>query len=171
MTPDPLIIRDETEADVAAIAALTEAAFASLDISSHTEQFIIAALRAANALTVSLVAETDGLVVGHIAFSPVRIADGTEGWHGLGPVSVLPERQRRRIGAALIREGLARLRASGAKGCCLVGHPEYYPRFGFSNAPGLFHEGVPPEVFFALSFDGNTPQGEVRFHEAFRAGA
>ncbi|MGR0482046.1 MAG: GNAT family N-acetyltransferase [Candidatus Electronema sp. V4] len=167
MTPDNIIIRDETEADIAAIAALTEAAFASLEISRHTEQFIIAALRAAQSLTVSLVAEADGSVVGHVAFSPVRIADGAAGWYGLGPVAVLPERQSQGIGTALIREGLARLQVLGAKGCCLVGHPEYYTRFGFKNTPGLFHEGVPPEVFFALSFDGCLPQGEVRFHEAF----
>jgi putative acetyltransferase len=58
----------------------------------------------------------------------------------------------------------------GAKGCCLVGHPDYYPRFGFRNVPQLTYEGVPPEVFFALSFDGNYPKGKVIFHEAFRTG-
>ncbi|MGX9727445.1 MAG: GNAT family N-acetyltransferase [Candidatus Electronema sp. VV] len=166
-----IIIRDETEADIAVIAELTEAAFASLAISNHTEQFIIAALRAAKALTVSLVAETGGIVVGHVAFSPVRIADGAAGWFGLGPVAVLPELQCQGIGSALIREGLARLQVLGAKGCCLVGHPAYYPRFGFRNVSGLFHAGVPPEVFFALSFDGCLPQGEVSFHEAFHAAA
>lgn len=171
MTPDNIIIRNETKADITAIAELTEAAFASLEISNHTEQFIIAALRAAQVLTVSLVAEADGIVVGHVAFSPVRIADGAAGWYGLGPVAVLPERQRQGIGTALIHEGLARLRTLHAQGCCLVGHPEYYTRFGFKNVPGLFHAGVPPEVFFALSFDGCLPQGEVSFHEAFQAAA
>jgi putative acetyltransferase len=82
---------------------------------------------------------------------------------------VLPEYQRRGIGSALIREGLSRLKALGAGGCCLVGHPEYYRRFGFENAPGLVCEGVPREVFFALSFDGHVPQGMVEFHEAFKA--
>ncbi len=88
-----LLIRSETPADIPAIFALTEAAFASLEISSHTEQFIVDALRAAGALTLSLVAEQDGRVVGHIAFSPVNFSDGTEGWYGLGPVSVAPEFQ------------------------------------------------------------------------------
>jgi putative acetyltransferase len=154
---------------VGAITEVTVAAFRTLEISQHTEQFIIAALRAAKALTVSLVAEADGRVIWHIAFSPVTISDGTRNWYGLGPVSVLPEYQRRGIGSALIREGLSRLKALGAGGCCLVGHPEYYRRFGFENAPGLVCEGVPREVFFALSFDGHVPQGMVEFHEAFKA--
>jgi len=166
---DEVLVRTETKGDVDAIAAVTVAAFNALEISSHTEQFIIAALRSANALAISLVAEADGRVVGHVAFSPVTIFDGCRNWYGLGPVSVLPEYQRRGIGSALIREGLSRLNALGAGGCCLVGHPEYYRRFGFENAPGLVCEGVPQEVFFALSIDGHLPQGTVEFHEAFKA--
>ena len=100
-----IIIRNETVADVSSISAVTVAAFRTLEISNHTEQFIIEALRAAKALTVSLVAEVDGRVVGHIAFSPVTISDGTMHWYGLGPVSVLPEYQRKGIGKALIQEG------------------------------------------------------------------
>ena len=164
-----IIIRNETDADVSAITEVTVAAFMTLEISNHTEQFIIEALRAAKALTLSLVAEEDGRVVGHIAFSPVTISDGTMNWYGLGPVSVLPEYQRKGIGKALIEEGLSRLKALNAQGCCLVGHPDYYRRFGFRNMPGLVHEGVPQEVFFALSFDEHTPQGTVIFHEGFKA--
>lgn len=164
-----IVIREETRADMTAITAVTVAAFETLEISSHTEQFIIEALRSAGALTVSLVAEVEGAVVGHIAFSPVAIAGGTGDWYGLGPVSVLPAYQRRGIGKALIVEGLARLRTLGAKGCCLVGHPQYYRKFGFQNTPALVLEGVPPEVFFALAFDGQLPRGEVRFHEGFKA--
>lgn len=162
-----MVIRSEREADVSAIAEVTAAAFKNLEISGHTEQYIIEALRAARALTVSLVAEVDGRVVGHIAFSPVTISDGTKGWYGLGPVSVLPEYQRQGIGKALIQEGLSRLKAMNARGCCLVGHPEYYKKFGFKNMSGLVLEGVPQEVFFALSLDGHVPQGSVTFHEAF----
>ena len=166
---DKVLVRSETSADVSAIAEVTAAAFKTLAISGHTEQFIIAALRAAKALTVSLVAEVDGRVVGHIAFSPVTISDGSPNWYGLGPVSVLPECQRRGIGSTLIQEGIARLKDLGARGCCLVGHPDYYRKFGFRNTPGLVHEGVPQEVFFVLSFDGHTPQGTVAFHEGFKA--
>ena len=164
-----IVIRSETDADVGAITEVTTAAFKTLEISNHTEQFIIEALRAAKALAVSLVAELDGRVIGHIAFSPVTISDGTRNWYGLGPVSVLPEYQRQGIGKALIREGLSRLRDMNAQGCCLVGHPDYYRKFGFTNTPELVLEGVPPEFFFALSFNGRTPQGTVTFHEGFKA--
>ena len=164
-----IVIRNETDADAGAIADVTIAAFSTLPISDHTEQFIIAALRAANALTVSLVAEMDGRVVGHIAFSPVTLSDGSPGWYGLGPVSVLPAYQQQGIGGALIQEGLSRLRGLGARGCCLVGHPGYYKRFGFQNTQGLGHEGVPEDAFFAMSFDGHIPQGSVAFHEGFTA--
>jgi len=168
MNPE-IIIRSETDTDVDVIRDVTVAAFKTLEISGHTEQFIIEALRAARSLTVSLVAEIDGRVVGHIAFSPVTISDGTGNWYGLGPVSVLPEYQRQGIGKALIEEGLSRLKRLDARGVCLVGHPEYYRKFGFKNVGGLVIEGVPQEVFFVLSFDGHIPQGTVAFHEAFKA--
>lgn len=163
-------LRPEIDADVNAITDVTVAAFESLEVSDHTEQFVVTALRAAKALTVSLVAELDGRVIGHIAFSPVTLSDGTPHWYGLGPVSVLPEFQRQGIGKALIEEGLSRLKDINARGCCLVGHPAYYRKFGFKNTPELGLEGVPPEVFFALSFDGHMPHGAVNFHDAFRAG-
>ncbi len=164
-----IIIRSETDADVSAITEVTVAAFKTLEISNHTEQFIIAALRVAKALTISLVAEVDGRVIGHIAFSPLTISDGTQNWYGLGPVSVLPEYQRQGIGNALIKAGLSRLKDMNAGGCCLVGHPDYYRKFGFKNVSELVCEGVPQEVFFALSFDGNIPRGTVTFHEGFKA--
>lgn len=167
-TPE-IRIRDETDRDAEVIGSVTAAAFAPLEISDQTEPYIVEALRAAGALTLSLVAEREGAVVGHIAFSPVRVSDGTPGWYGLGPVSVLPAHQRRGIGGSLIREGLSRLRDLGARGCCLVGHPQYYRRFGFENAAGLRVPGVPDEVFFVLAFEGPVPRGEVAFHEAFRA--
>ncbi len=164
-----IVIRSERDSDADAIAEVTAAAFETLEISNNTEQFIIEALRAAGALKLSLVAELDGQIIGHIAFSPVSISDGTANWYGLGPISVLPELQRQGVGKALIREGLSRLKNMGAGGCCLVGHPEYYIKFGFQNMPGLVLEGVPPEVFFALSFEGHNPRGSVAFHEAFKA--
>jgi putative acetyltransferase len=169
MTTRRILIRDEAMADVAVITEVTVAAFETLEISRHTEQFIIEALRSAGALALSLVAEVDGRVIGHIAFSPVTISDGTPDWYGLGPVSIQPEHQRKGIGKTLIEEGLLRLKGMNARGCCLVGHPEYYRRLGFMNVSGLVHEGVPPEVFFVMSFDGHIPHGTVAFHEAFNA--
>ena len=121
MDAQNILIRDEKDTDYRVISDVTESAFESMEISNHTEQFIIDALRSAKALTVSLVAEIDGLVVGHIAFSPVTMSDGTNDWYGLGPVSVHPDFQRKGIGKALIQEGLSRLRKLKAKGCCLVG--------------------------------------------------
>ena len=164
-----MIIRDETTSDIEAISKVTIAAFQNHPISNHTEQFIINALRDANALTISLVAEVDGQVVGHIAFSPVTISDGSLNWYGLGPVSVLPEYQKQGIGKSLIHEGLFLLKALGGKGCALVGDPKYYERFGFRNIPDLIHDGIPQEVFLVLSFDKKIAQGTVVFHEGFLA--
>jgi len=162
-------IRKETETNVAAITEITIAAFANNPHSHQTEQFIIHALRKAHALTLSLVAEVDKKVVGHVAFSPVTISDGSTGWYGVGPVSVVPELQRRGIGKALIHAGLSALKALGAKGCMLVGDPAYYVRFGFRNIPELVLEGVPKEVFLALPFGESKPSGAAIFHEAFTA--
>ena len=164
-----IIIRRETDADINIIAEITVAAFKTLEVSNHTEQFIIEALRSAKALTLSLVAEIDGCVVGHIAFSPLTISDDTKHWYGLVSLSVLPEYQRKGIGKALTQEGLTQLKDLDAKGCCVVGHQDYYRKFGFEKMPGLVLEGVPPEVFFSLSFDGHTPQGTITFHEGFEA--
>ena len=164
-----MIIRPERESDVEEIFNITKAAFADHPYSHQTEQFIINALRAAQALSISLVAEMDEKLVGHIAFSPVVISDGSPNWYGLGPISVLPEFQKRGIGKSLMHEGLALLKATGAQGCVLVGDPGYYQRFGFRNLPELSVAGVPPESMLALPFDNRTPQGMVVFHSAFSA--
>jgi len=164
-----MIIRKETTSDIETITQVTIAAFKTLTISNHTEQFIIKALRAAGALTISLVAEIDGCVIGHVAFSPVIISDGATGWYGLGPVSVLPDYQKQGIGKALINKGLSLLKDMGGEGCALVGDPNYYKRFGFKNYPELIHEGIPQEVFLVLPFTEKIPKGIVVFHEGFKA--
>jgi putative acetyltransferase len=164
-----MILREETARDIEDISEVTAAAFKDLAVSNQTEPYIIAGLREAGALRISLVAEIGGRIVGHAAFSPVKIEDGAKGWYGLGPISVLPEYQRQGIGQALLNRGLEMLRESGGQGCLLVGHPEYYKRFGFRNYPELVYEGVPPEVFMALPFCEKVPTGRVVFHEAFSA--
>lgn len=164
-----LLIRPEAPADCAAIEAVTQAAFLNAPHTDHNEQFIVAALREAGALMLSLVAELDGQVVGHVAVSAVSISSGAEGWFGLGPISVLPELQARGIGTALMHEALARLRQQGAAGCVLLGDPGYYRRFGFENHAALVLPDVPAEYFMALPFHGAAAQGVVRYHEAFEA--
>ena len=164
-----MIIRNEKQSDIDAIAEVTIAAFTDHPHSQNTEQFIITALRAAGALSLSLVAEIEGKVVGHIAFSPVTISGQTCDWYGVGPVSVSPNYQRQGIGKALINEGLRLLKESGAKGCALVGDPNYYQRFDFKNYPDLILEDVPPENFLALPFGETKPHGIMVFHEGFTA--
>jgi putative acetyltransferase len=162
-----IVIRKETKSDIQEISEITKEAFENLPISDHTEEFIINALRDANALSVSLVAVAGKEIVGHIAFSPVTISDGSPGWYGLGPISVLPELQRQGIGKAMIREGLSSLKSLGAKGCVLVGYPDYYERFGFRSLPDLIVDGVPQENVLALPLEESKARGVVTFHEGF----
>lgn len=167
MTP-LLVIRDEEPRDVASITAITRAAFANHPHSNDTEYLIVAALRRFGALTISLVAEEAGRIVGHVAISPVTISDGSPHWYGLGPVSVVPDKQRRGIGSKLIEEGLARLRDLRAAGCVVLGEPEYYQRFGFAHDPWLTYVDAPPDYFLAIPLPTwKRPAGEVRFHTAF----
>lgn len=165
---DP-IVRPETAADIAAIHAVTVAAFLHAAHTSHTEQFIVDALRTAGVLSVSLVADVDGVVLGHVALSPVEISDGTTGWFGLGPISVMPECQRQGIGTRLMRHALDALRLQEAAGCVLLGDPGYYRRFGFMPDPDLILPGVPPEYFQALALGPTRPRGIVTYHPAFDA--
>jgi putative acetyltransferase len=160
-------IRQEAPADVPEIEAVTVAAFLNAPHAGHNEQRIVDALRQAGALTLSLVAEAGGVIVGHVAVSRVTISDGRIGWFGLGPVSVVPEFQRRGIGSFLMKEALRILRERGAAGCVLLGDPAYYGRFGFSADPTLILPDVPRGSFQALAFGPTVPRGIVSYHEAF----
>jgi putative acetyltransferase len=162
-------IRTETQADHTAINQVIAAAFADQEGSGRTEQRIVEALRADNALSLSLVADIDGRIAGHAAFSPVRIGNGSERWYGLGPVSVTPADQQHGVGSALIRAGLSELAERGALGCVVLGEPEYYQRFGFRHMPGLRFGDVPPEYFQALAFGDGVAEGEVTYHASFTA--
>lgn len=164
-----LKIRKETPADAAAIAAVTVAAFRDAPHASSTEHVIVKALRHANALSVSLVAEWNGVLIGHVAVSPVTVSEGISGWYGLGPISVQPEFQRRGIGSQLMHAALDALREIGAAGCVLVGDPAYYRRFGFKPDPRLTFPEVAPEYFLVLAFGQELPRGVVAYHEAFGA--
>jgi putative acetyltransferase len=164
-----IVIRNESENDAERISEITRAAFQGHPYSRQTEQYIVRALRESGALIISLVAEVEGKVIGHAAFSPVGISGSNADWYGLGPISVVPELQRQGIGKALLNRGIELLGQLNAGGCVLVGDPAYYGQFGFRNFPGLVHEGVPDEFVLALPIKGIAPTGTVTFHEAFRA--
>ncbi|MEW5871026.1 MAG: N-acetyltransferase [Chloroflexota bacterium] len=152
-------IRDETPGDIPAIHSVNALAFERPE-----EARLVDKLRAACPGALSLVAEQDGQIAGHILFTPVAI-DGCplQGGMGLAPLAVLPERQRQGIGSRLVQAGLARLRQAGCPYAIVLGHPAYYPRFGFQRAShyGLRSqwEGVPDEAFMALELQAGALQG------------
>ncbi len=165
-----MIIRPESESDCPSIRSILIAAFADHPYSHQTEHLIVEALRADGALTAALVAEVEGNVVGHIAFSRVTIGGVDCRWHALGPIGVLPEYQRRGIGKALVGEGLESIRRLGAQGCVLLGDPAYYSRFGFRPDAALVMEGVPPQYLLCLPMAEPMPRGPVEHHPAFFVG-
>jgi putative acetyltransferase len=165
-----VIIRPETGQDLDGVREVNVVAFQGHPYSQQTEHLIVEALRAADALEVSLVAESDGEVVGHIAFSVADIGDSSTGWFLLGPVAVRPDRQGEGIGRALVEAGLDALRSRGACGCVLVGDPAFYDRFGFRQRPGVTWHGVPDENVLCLPMSGEMPTGEVAHHPAFLVG-
>ncbi len=160
-------IRPEQPADAAAIRRVTAEAFRDIPYSDQTEPDIVEALRAAGALSVSLVAIESGEIVGRVAFSPVAITTSEGDWYGLGPVSVRPNRQRRGIGQALVRAGPGDLKTLHAAGCVVLGDPAYYGRFGFEPDPALAYQGATSPYLQRLVFHGPPPGGEVRYHSGF----
>lgn len=161
------LLRPEQPSDIAAIFALTERAFAPMTFSDGSEPHIINRLRDADALTISLVAELMGEIVGHIAFSPITIDDQFVDWFGLGPVSVAPEHQKKGIGRQLMDQGLSALKGLGANGCVLLGDPKFYDRFGYVLDHDLIYQPELKDHFQSLTFTGPTPKGWVKFHKAF----
>ncbi|KVG68102.1 GNAT family N-acetyltransferase [Burkholderia pseudomultivorans] len=165
-------LRDERPRDVDAIARVIVAAFAAEPQHGQFERRIVDTLRADDALSVSLVAERDGRVIGHVAFSPVSIGGepaGAQRWYGLAPLAVSPDCQRRSVGAGLVRTGLDALRRLGARGCVVLGEPAYYARFGFAPSGDIVFPGVPPGYFLAQPLDEAAPRpsGAVRYHDVF----
>jgi putative acetyltransferase len=164
-------IRTERADDIAAVRNVNQHAFGTSE-----EAAIVDLVRAQAQPIISLVAEDDDTIVGHILFSPVTVEGTTDRLiMGLAPMAVLPDRQRQGIGTALAREGLEQCRRLGAVGVVVVGHPEFYPRFGFAPASrlGLRCEfEVPDDAFMAAEFvEGalHLPGGMIRYHPAFSA--
>ena len=165
-----IIVRDEKSGDVAAVREINELAF-----EKPVEANIVERLRAACKSHVSLVAVIDEKVVGHILFTPVTI-DGSaiRGGMGLAPMAVHPERQRRGVGKELVRAGIARLESESRPFIIVIGHPAYYPRFGFERASGRGlssqWEGIPDEGFMVIILDSQVMDGVtgvVRYRDEF----
>lgn len=162
-----LRIREELPTDYALIYRLTQIAFKPKAFSDGTEADVIDRLRTSGDLTLSLVAENDTEVVGHIAFSPVNIGRFTTGWYGLGPVAVHPDHQGKGIGSSLIKKGLRLLRERNADGCALIGDPNYYSRFGFVSDGEVQYNDVHSKNVQWISFGELRPTGELIFSPAF----
>ena len=162
-----IIIQDEKKSDAQAIYDLTEIAFKPMAYSDGTEAPLVGQLRKDGDLTISLVAMKGERLVGHIAFSPVTINGEHDQWYGLGPISVHPDVQKQGIGSRLINEGFERLKLLGARGCALIGDPNYYKRFGFKNDGRLEYPNVPQEAVMWVGFGEDVPQGALKFSPAF----
>ncbi len=164
-------IRSEQTDDIAAVHAINEAAFGEA-----AEATIVDSLRSACPDAVSLVAVEDDKILGHIFFSPVSVSGEHEMVQGMGlaPMAVLPERQRQGIGSMLVQAGIDAMRQRNCPFIIVLGHPEYYPRFGF--APASSHglscqwEGIPDEAFMVLILDGPAMagvSGTARYRDEF----
>ena len=135
--------------------------------SNGSEAPIIDQLRNDRDLTLSLVAEHENQIIGHIAFSPVTINGDNRGWFGLGPVSVDPGFQKQGVGSQLINMGLSKIKQKGTPGCVLIGNPAYYHRFGFQSDGNLIYGEVPLPIVQWLSFGNETPNGVLKYASAF----
>jgi len=167
--PFQVTVRAETENDYVAINEVIDKAFHDMPYADGDESELVTQLRTERALVVSLVAEHQKSIVGHIAFSPARATDDSEGWFALGPVAVLPRYQARGIGSDLVLAGINRIEKMGAVGCILTGNPNYYTSFGFKLSP-MNTPPNEPEQFFMVKLLGNhEPKGPIYFHEAFSA--
>jgi len=164
-----VIIHDEEPEDYLAIHALNQAAF-----ETAAEANLVDILRKEVSPVISLVAEDGETIVGHIMFSPVSLSGHPElNILGLGPMSVAPRHQRKGIGSALVREGLMKCKDLGAGAVIVLGHPWFYPRFGFSPSVdyGIGCEyDVPPEVFMVIELKPGYLRGAsgiIKYHPAF----
>lgn len=164
-----MLFRPEEPMDYAAVYEVNASAF-----ETPAEANLVGVLRKEAHPYISIVAEEDGEIVGYIMFSPVTLSDHADlKIMGLGPVAVLPERQRRGIGSSLVTEGLKKCKELGFGSCVVLGHREFYPRFGFipSVRYGIGCEyDVPPEVFMVKELQPGYLQGAqgiIQFHPAF----
>ena len=164
-----MLIRAEERRDWAAVHAVNVSAF-----ETPAEANLVDALREQAQPLVSLIAEDNGAIVGHIMFSPVSLSGHPAlKTVGLAPMAVAPEHQRKGIGSALVRAGLEQCRQLGFGAVVVLGHPAYYPRFGFLSSRcfgiGCEYE-VPEEVFMVVELQADFlrgASGKIKYHSAF----
>jgi predicted N-acetyltransferase YhbS len=161
-----ITIRQERESDYKQSEYVVEKAFENAEYSDHKEQFLVAGLRKSDAFIpeLSLVAEHDGKVTGHIMLTRLHIMNGEKSYESLAlaPVSVLPEYQNLGLGSILIIESLRIAKEIGFKSVIVLGHEKYYPRFGFKPASlwGIKAPfDVPDENFMALELENGSLEG------------
>jgi putative acetyltransferase len=165
-------IRQERPEDIQTVRQLLTRAF---EKNYEGEAELVDRLRDAEKVTFALVAESEGLVVGHVMYSPLILESAPEGFRGLGlaPLAVLPEYQRQGIGGRLLQESLQQCKDIGYDIVVLLGHPSYYPRFGFSKASehGLKNEYGVDDPFMVMELrEGALAQvsGLVEFQPEFK---
>lgn len=168
-----MIIREENTQDIKNIEELTLLAFTGHPHhkpgASPNEHLIINRLRDAGAMTLSLVAEDESGIIGHLAYSSVKIDGITSHWHALAPVSVSPSRQKQGIGSKMIEQSISLLKERNVDGLVVLGDPDYYSRFGFHHNHQFIIDGVPAKYFLAQSLINinELPSGGITFHNAF----
>lgn len=159
--------RPEYDGEQPAIHTVVARAFANHPYSEGTEPMIVDMLRQDDDLLLSLVIENDGVILGHVAFSPARLSDCTPGWMALGPISVDPKWQGQGFGRMLVEEGCRICRTRGAEGVILLGEPALYSRFGFIQNTPITMVGALAPYLQVLPFTKDIPAASVSFAPAF----
>lgn len=162
-------IRFEEDKDWTEVFAINEAAFGNT-----AEAVLVDKLRKKASPIISMVAEDGGSIVGHIMFSPAALSGHSDvKLMGLAPMAIIPKHQNKGIGSDLVTEGLKQCRAMGYDAVIVLGHPEYYPRFGFKSAKifDIISEyDVPDGTFMIVEFETDVLKGKpgtVKYHEVF----
>ncbi len=167
-----LILRPELPDDFEQIDRLIRVSFECSSVGYHNEAELVRALRNLGDLKLSVVAEVDDQIVGHIAFSPVKFSmddqfNGHESWFCLAPLAVLPAFQGKMIGQHLVQSGMAGLQKIQASGVIVLGDANYYQRFGFKHIPACTLNQAESEHLLGYSFNARALKGDIILSKGF----